>query len=244
MNFTGVSPGAGANYAIPGRSGGTTAGVYNHQVYLDSSKYGNYVDQEATKLIDSLGDPDGGGTGAARWAYAMTFCADLKEYVYTNDWVERYIYKPALAPIGNGNIAMGDIKAADLRRLWDQYSSYGLGSSYTLGATTYDVNQTAAAFQAAVWEIIYQAGTTYDVTAGTTTITGGAWTTLANYWLTHLEANDPDIGLRVLVSDGRQDFAIIVPGIGRDPIPEPVTMAGLLLGIGGLGGYIRRRRRA
>jgi hypothetical protein len=28
------------------------------------------------------------------------------------------------------------------------------------------------------------------------------------------------------------------------PIPEPVTMAGLMLGIGGLVGYVRRRRKA
>jgi hypothetical protein len=37
------------------------------------------------------------------------------------------------------------------------------------------------------------------------------------------------------------------PDPGGDPgssVPEPVTMAGLLLGIGGLSGYIRRRRRA
>jgi len=30
---------------------------------------------------------------------------------------------------------------------------------------------------------------------------------------------------------------------GQPPIPEPVTMAGLMLGVGGLLGYVRRRRR-
>jgi len=33
-------------------------------------------------------------------------------------------------------------------------------------------------------------------------------------------------------------------GLSENPIPEPVTMAGLMLGIGAIGGYVRRRRKA
>jgi len=247
MSFAGVSPGEGVSTTM----GGTTAGVYNQRVYLDSTKWGDLLDgpdpdtipdQEASQLIGSLGSADG-GTGTARWAYASTFCADFRQYA-SGSWLKYYIYEPEDAPIGGGNTPMGDAKAADLRRLFDNYSAYGLGTPYTYGGTTYVANQTSAAFQASVWEIIY--GTKpYDVTADTFRVTSGnSWKVLSNYWLANLGTVDPCLGLRILVRDDQQDFAIVVPGIGRDPIPEPVTMAGLMLGIGSIAGYVRRRRTA
>ena len=44
------------------------------------------------------------------------------------------------------------------------------------------------------------------------------------------------------------EFADIISGTsvggpGDDPIPEPVTMLALFAGLGGLGGYVRRRKR-
>jgi len=249
MSFYNVSPGEGVNYVAPGKSGSTTAGVYNQKVYLDKgwgdlldSDGNGTLDQEASQLITSLGSADG-GTGTSRWAYASTFCADIKQYA-SGSFLRYDIYKPEDAPIGGGNTPMGDAKAADLRRLFDNYSAYGLGAlPYTLGTTTYGANQTSAAFQASVWEIIYETSA-YDVKQNVFRITSSnASRDLANYWLTHLGDVDPCLGLRILVRDDQQDFAIVVPGIGRDPIPEPVTMAGLMLGIGSIAGYVRRRRR-
>ena len=251
MRFTGVSPGDGVSTNM----GGTTAGVYNHRIYLYPTRWGDLLDgpdpdtlpdQEASQLIGSLtyagGGKDAKGaytTGA--YANVQTFCADFRQYVYTGEDVRRDIFRPADAPIGNGNTPMGDDKAADLRRLWDQYSGYGIGNA-PLG--TYTANEKSAAFQTCVWEIIYETAA-YNVTANTFRVTSGeTWTGLANTWLGNLETVDPDIGLRILVSETRQDFAIIVPGVGADPIPEPVTMAGLALGIGGLVSYARKRRMA
>ena len=250
MSFYNVSPGEGVSYVAPGKSGSTTAGVYNQKVYLNKGwgdlldSDGNGIpDQEASELIASLGTADG-GTGTTRWAYASTFCADIKQYA-SGSFLRYDIYEPEDAPIGGGNTAMGDAKAADLRRLFYNYSAYGLGTlPYILDTTTYGANQTSAAFQASVWEIIYETSA-YDVKNNAFKISSTeTWTGLSNYWLTHLGTADPCLGLRVLVNGDQQDFAIIVPGVGRDPIPEPVTMAGFMLGIGGLGGYIRRRRRA
>jgi len=251
MSFYNVSPGEGVNYVAPGKSGSTTAGVYNQKVYLDISKWGNLLDsdgngtldQEASQLITSLGSADG-GLGTTRWAYASTFCADIKQYA-SGSFLRYDIYKPEDAPIGGGNTPMGDAKAADLRKLFDNYSAYGLGAlPYTLGTTTYGASQTSAAFQASVWEIIYETST-YDVKKNAFQISSGeTWTGLSNYWLTHLGTADPCLGLRVLVNGDQQDFAIVVPGVGRDPIPEPVTMAGLMLGIGSVVTYVRKRRMA
>jgi len=252
MSFYNVSPGEGVSYSVdpagplPLRTGSTTAGVYNQKVYLTQG-YGNIVDQEATKLITSLGSADG-GTGTGTWAYASTFCSDILQSA-TGTWLRYDIYTPEAAPIGGSQNPMGPTKAADLRKLFKLYGDYGVGNldwgDVGNTPTTAEKNEQSAAFQAAVWEIIYETAASYTVTADAFKITSGnASKTLADYWLTHLGDVDPCIGLRVLVRENQQDFSIVVPGVGRDPIPEPVTMAGLMLGIGGLSGYIRRRRRA
>lgn len=44
-----------------------------------------------------------------------------------------------------------------------------------------------------------------------------------------------------LVNSQTQDFMLIVPG-ATDTVPEPLTMAGLGMGICGLVTYIRKRR--
>ena len=250
MSFYNVSPGEGVSYVAPGKSGSTTAGVYNQKVYLNKGwgdlldSDGNGIpDQEASELIASLGTADG-GSGTTAWAYASTFCADIVQYA-SGSWLKYYIYEPEDAPIGGTQNPMGPTKAADLRKLFDNYSAYGLGAlPYTLGTTTYGASQTSAAFQASVWEIIYETST-YDVKKNAFQISSGeTWTGLSNYWLTHLGTADPCLGLRVLVNGDQQDFAIVVPGVGRDPIPEPVTMAGLMLGIGSVVTYVRKRRMA
>jgi len=251
MSFYNVSPGEGVNYVAPGKSGSTTAGVYNQKVYLHPDTWDDLLDtngdsipdQEASEFIDSIKLGAGGGLGTTQWVYVQTFCADILQYA-SGAWLKYYIYEPEDAPIGGANTAMGDAKAADLRRLWYNYSAYGLGTlPYTYGGTTYVANQTSAAFQAAVWNIIYD--TDLTVKTGTFKITSAnASKTLADNWLGSLAGTpDPCLGLRILVSENQQDFAITVPGIGRDPIPEPVTMAGLMLGIGSIAGYVRRRRR-
>jgi hypothetical protein len=111
----------------------------------------------------------------------------------------------------------------------------------------------AAAFQAAVWEIINEdAGTAYSVTklnGATYASYGGsapAWVTQANTWLTSVwnDTNPaPDIGLRVLANSSTQDFALVVPCLGSNPIPEPLTMAGVALGLCASGAYVSKRRK-
>ncbi len=164
-----------------------------------------------------------------------TFCADLEQYTLA-DYTTYDVYHPELAPIGGDNVPMGIEKAWDLRRLFDQHTG-DVGSHVG-----------AAAFEASVWEIIYETSGTYDVTAGRLWMERYAswnpddWLTLANSWLSSLGTDQPDVGLRVLANEGYQDYALWVPGLPTDPMPEPVTVAGLVMGIGCLGRYVRRRR--
>jgi hypothetical protein len=260
MSFTGnVSPGDGVNTSL----GNTTAGVYQQKLYLDAGRHVDYVDGEASRLIDPfwanpLFVPGDDNNGRGHYATVATFCADFKQYVYTGVLVTYDIYAPEYAPVGLGNNpdGMGDTKAADLRKLWKQFSGYGLGTldwgDWGSTPTATEQNEQAAAFQAAVWEIIYETNKVndlFDYTVATGVFhvdSAETWTDLANTWLGSLGtiADPTNLGLRILTNGAYQDFAIIVPGVGADPIPEPVTMAGLMLGIGGLSGYIRRRRRA
>jgi hypothetical protein len=55
----------------------------------------------------------------------------------------------------------------------------------------------------------------------------------------------PNLNVVALVNEDFQDYALTVADFGsrESPIPEPVTMAGLMLGICGLARYVRRNRR-
>jgi hypothetical protein len=172
-----------------------------------------------------------------------TFCADTRQLAPSGYQVYD-VYMPEDSPIG---YAMGGTKADDLRKLFTGY----LGGLAVGDATTRANN--AAAFQACVWEIINETTATYQVhkIPGTTKGSfymdeywGSGWLTTADTWLASLAARPvpTNSGLRVLVNPGYQDYALtIVPQNPNPPVPEPVTMAGLLMGLGAAATYVRRR---
>lgn len=171
-----------------------------------------------------------------------TFCADVVQGVITGP--ETYdVYLIEEAPVGGVNPlgGMGLEKADDLRKL------FGLD---ILPAPLMFLTAPgmAEAFQACVWEVIYEdrAANGYDLASGNVQVSGVALQTDANQWLADILADiDDDLDmnedLRALVADGGQDFVLQVPGLGREPLPEPVTMLGVLLGIAAGAGYFRKR---
>jgi hypothetical protein len=219
-------------------------------VYLDGVSHGNVYTGKYNLEIDPTVAPTGeaidikasattsGSVPNIRY-FIGTFCADILQSAPTSYRLYD-VYHPEEAPIGGGNLAMGVDKAWDLRRLFYQH----------LGATA--TADGAAAFEACVWEIVYENSGTYNVDYTSALkgdfyvkpTSGNGWVATANTWLGTLGTDQPDIGLRVLASSGYQDFALTVPGLGADPIPEPVTMAGLMLGIGSVVTYVRKRRTA
>ncbi len=177
------------------------------------------------------------------------FCAELTQSAPSNDYFTTYgVYDPTVPPEGGfANWAFPDgmdsDTALDLKRLHDNYSD-------DLGSTT---NQ--AAFQLAMWEIIYETASTYNV-RDTSSQKGAFYAylesgsseyiSLANSWLSDLGSADPTRNLRILADSCRQDYAIAIdvptppPGV----IPEPITMIGLASGIAAAAGYVRKRLRA
>ena len=226
-----------------------------HGIWQDllDADHDSIPEGEAHQLINAL--PDSGtvsfkgpqDTKNYTYEFGSTsvFCGDLLEHTVGS--YDRYdIYPLEEAPLGGGNTAMGLVKAADLRRLWSAH--------FNSAMTSDDL----AAFQASIWEVIYEtpdaAYTLYsgsfmakDDIATSGTYKGQfktAWKRLANSWLTSLGGveDDPTLGLRMLADPTYQDFAVYVPGVGAEPVPEPLTILGLVLSVPAVAAYLRRRR--
>jgi hypothetical protein len=98
---------------------------------------------------------------------------------------------------------------------------------------------TAAAMQAAVWEIVHETTTgAYNFSAGSLTTTSQSAATQsalnAINWVA-IAGTAPSTTVERLDSPNRQDLLIFAP------IPEAGTMAMMMLGVAGLGAAVRRR---
>jgi hypothetical protein len=178
-----------------------------------------------------------------------TFCIDINQDA-PKSYRQYDIVPLEQAPIPIGQL-MTTQQANDLRMLM----------SYLPSALTADK---AAAFQAAVWEIINEADRNYNVHSyggsGSTGFRVGStagWTDTANSYLGDiLDTYNNDLTLyeqivagsevAALVNEDAQDYALKIPGFGgaENVIPEPLTCIGLGMGLVGCVGYIRRRRAA
>ncbi|HUU92998.1 MAG TPA: PEP-CTERM sorting domain-containing protein [Phycisphaerae bacterium] len=168
------------------------------------------------------------------------YCIDLAQVIspnYTTTWELKPLEQ---APVNPTGIVMGPDRATLLRRLW--------GSHFN------DPN--AAEFQVAVWELLAENPSNgYGVTTGDgsfyvrTPDDAEVDVSMINEWLDEVAGADY-IGdeasvMWAMTSIATQDFAVLIeladePG-GEPSIPEPVTLVGLLTGIGCLTRYVRRR---
>ena len=118
-----------------------------------------------------------------------------------------------------------------------------LGKLFTIAGAAVSSADSSAAFQMAVWEILYETTSAYNVAAGNVKFTASQTYdvnpfSLANGWLNSINASTAVASLSVLRSTERQD--LIYAG-ATAPIPEPTTYALMLAGLGALGFVARRR---
>ena len=98
---------------------------------------------------------------------------------------------------------------------------------------------TSAAFQMAVWEVVLEDGA-FDLTSGAFKVKNSAAAiSLAQSWLNGINddsvAATGDYSLRYLQNGKYQDMLVLTP------VPEPATYGMLLLGMGLIGLFARRR---
>jgi hypothetical protein len=206
-------------------------GAYGRATVWGGGEYGTDV-AAGVYTLNKTGDS---GSGSAWHNGSIAgFCVELNEAAPAH--TTRYaVGMPDNMYNNYLSSSLGADKANNLRELWGRYYD----SSWSKGGASSAANRNAAAFAAAVWEIVYEnapkSGSRYDVTADGTSGLGGfialnVDADLANRWLQSLDGRGPKADLRVFSAGGAQNYLVAVP--------EPTTMA--LLGLGGLA-LIRRR---
>ena len=178
---------------------------------------------------------DSGSGSAWRNGPVSGLCVELNQGAPT-ETLRYAVGMPDDMVVSYTGSTLGTTKSNYLRELWARY--YDPAWSRGGAGTHYDSE--AAAFAAAVWEIVYEdapgSPARWDVTTDGTSGLGGFLAlnvdaATANRWLQSLDGCGPKADLRVFMNCGAQNFLVAVP--------EPATLA--LLGLGGLT-LIRRRR--
>lgn len=170
--------------------------------------------------------------GAMNWSEVgnaantyTTFCTEVNQVVKDPSSFDYVDLSDAPDTLGG----MGDYRAGLVQGLYNGFYSQALAS-----------RTESAAFQIAIWEIVYESGVTsggsytLDTAAGGFKITGGSSTVekdsfgmsavgLANQWLASLTSSLNVTTLTGLTSSDAQDQIIITP----IPLPAPIMLGGL-----------------
>ncbi|HMX16773.1 MAG TPA: PEP-CTERM sorting domain-containing protein [Rhodocyclaceae bacterium] len=193
----------------------------------DTVKLTNYAFTPA-KSIQTSGPSYNGGAGefvgTLNGNSFATFCTDLAQSFSFNTTYTDY-------SVVDGVLAWGAAKSLSM----DKAISYMLAAGGPTNANN------SAAYQAMIWEVLYETSGTFSFTSGTfkasstnaaaqTALNGINWGAIATQAVTY--------SVDQLYSPRHQDFLVYAP------VPEPESYAMMLAGLGVMGAIARRRTRA
>jgi hypothetical protein len=177
--------------------------------------------------------PAGEFTGLLNGNAFSTFCTDIYQSFSWNNSSNPFSYVLK--------------SAAETQALWaaSPYMSGSYSAVSKLYTTAYtslgNSSVNSAAFQFALWEVLYENSGSYDTGAGSFSIgVAGAGTNAAkaqaNVWLSSLVNASEGYSVRSLYSGSKQDFLVATP------VPEPQTYALALVSLSIVAGYARRKQ--
>ena len=166
------------------------------------------------------------------------YCIDIDQRISFSQTVTWTLKPLEEAPVNLLHSPMGEDKATLLRRLWGSY----FGDPHS------------AEFQVAVWEVLAEdPANDYDVTSGrfyatvpyNPTFDVEVDRVMINSWLDAITSptySGPEASvIWALTNAVSQDFAVLIETGGQPPVPEPLTVATVLMGCGFAVRYARKR---
>ena len=208
------------------------AGLFAAQPAMaDNLTFNGFANGSVSATIYNTPSPVGGNpTTVSAGGFSMTnttaggtfqaWCVDIFSWLRTSS---------TPYTLTAGSTFFDSTKATALERL----------ASNNLASVTGNASNSAA-FQLAVWEIVNETTSSYNISSGTFYATSSAATvTVANTMLSGLGTATPTMTLSVwkeVPNYTTQDLAVFAP------VPEPETYAMMLSGLG-LMGFVARRRK-
>lgn len=208
-----------------------TVNVQNHNNGLSDTGYlwgGDLVGVNCYTGVYSW--TNAGGTGLGTVVPNWGFCIELTQGPY-NGWQDVIPLNEASLPAAYGT-PVGNTKANYIRELWGR----DFDPIWATGAN----RQMAEAFGAAIWEIIYETSSTWNVTSGAGFHATIEQAVTANAWLQQLNGDTAYFSNDLVATSSPygQDYLIQIPK--STIVPEPMTV--IILGLGAL--TVVRRRKA
>ena len=189
--------------------------------YANGSTTINYTLDYANNALDKSGATNAGGflTSVNGGPSFVSWCLDLYQTIALPSSYSDYTL---LSPPGASFFTFNP-------GAYEAIGRFLAENNPVTGATS------SAAFQVALWELMYETDGTYSLGGGTARFTGdGAALSLAQGWIDVLGAASTPFA--VYQSPSQQDILVT-------PIPEPETYALRAAGLGALG-FVARRRKA